>query len=179
MLTTFRFGSNEKHIREALTAAFKRRGVDLAEFDASIRSIMVAAAFSTGVEEQVEAFTRLARVAEQFDLPDDLRRELAVKSLSLLWREPSFCREHHRNERCWFTTPFQAVGSSPAPAGVSKRPPPSRLNERRSARTSLSCVELPFGRQYSSQLFEALHLERASSPPLCPLLPSPIQRAIT
>ena len=64
MLTTFRFGSNEKHIREALTAAFKRRGVDLAELDASIRSIMVAAAFSTGVEEQVEAFTRLARVAE-------------------------------------------------------------------------------------------------------------------
>ena len=58
MLTTFRFGSNEKHIREALTAAFKRRGVDLAEFDASIRSIMVAAAFSTGVEEQVEAFIR-------------------------------------------------------------------------------------------------------------------------
>jgi len=80
MLTTFRFGSNEKHIREALTAAFKRRGVDLAEFDASIRSIMVAAAFSTGVEEQVEAFIRLARVAEQFDLPDDLRRELAVKA---------------------------------------------------------------------------------------------------
>ena len=69
MLTTFRFGSNEK-----------RRGVDLAEFDASIRSIMVAAAFSTGVEEQVEAFTRLARVAEQFDLPDDLLRELAVKA---------------------------------------------------------------------------------------------------
>ena len=80
MLTTFRFGSNEKHIREALTAAFKRRGVDLAQFDASIRSIMVAAAFSTGVEEQVEAFIRLARVAEQFDLPDDLRRELAVKA---------------------------------------------------------------------------------------------------
>jgi transcriptional regulator NrdR family protein len=70
----------EKHIREALTAACKRRGVDLAEFDASIRSIMVAAAFSTGVEEQVEAFIRLARVAEQFDLPDDLRRELAVKA---------------------------------------------------------------------------------------------------
>ena len=80
MLTTFRFGSNEKHIREALTAAFKRRGVDLAELDPSIRSIMVAAAFSTGVEEQVEAFIRLARVAEQFDLPDDLRRELAVKA---------------------------------------------------------------------------------------------------
>ena len=80
MLTTSRFGSNEKHIREALTAALKRRGVDLAEFDASIRSIMVAAAFSTGVEEQVEAFTRLARVAEQFDLPDDLRRELAVEA---------------------------------------------------------------------------------------------------
>jgi len=76
----FRFGSNEKHIREALTAAFKRRGVDLAELDPSIRSIMVAAAFSTGVEEQVEAFTRLARVAEQFDLPDDLRREVAVKA---------------------------------------------------------------------------------------------------
>src|SRR3954462_11166438 len=75
MLTTFRFGTNEKHIREALTAAFKRRGVDLAEFDASIRSIMVAAAFSTGVEEQVEAFIRLARVAERFDLPDELRRE--------------------------------------------------------------------------------------------------------
>ena len=80
MLTTFRLGSNEKHIREALTAAFKRRGVDLAQFDASIRSIMVAAAFSTGVEEQVEAFIRLARVAEQFDLPDDLRREMAVKA---------------------------------------------------------------------------------------------------
>ena len=57
MLTTFRFGSNEKHVREALTAAFKRRGVDLAELDPSIRSTMVAAAFSTGVEEQVEAFT--------------------------------------------------------------------------------------------------------------------------
>ena len=41
---------------------------------------MVAAAFSTGVEEQVEAFIRLARVAEQFDLPDDLRRGLAVKA---------------------------------------------------------------------------------------------------
>ena len=80
MLTTFRFGSNEKHIREALIAALKRRGVDLAELDPSVRSIMVAAAFSTGVEEQVEAFTRLARVAEQFDLPDDLRRELAVKA---------------------------------------------------------------------------------------------------
>ena len=80
MLTTFRFGSNEKHVREALTAAFKRRGVDLAELDPSIRSTMVAAAFSTGVEEQVEAFIRLARVAEQFDLPDDLRRELAVKA---------------------------------------------------------------------------------------------------
>ena len=80
MLTTFRFGSNEKHIREALTASFKRRGVDLAELDASIRSNMVAAAFSTGVEEQVEAFIRLARVAEQFDLPDDLRRQLAVKA---------------------------------------------------------------------------------------------------
>ncbi|HKG82080.1 MAG TPA: hypothetical protein VKB16_02835, partial [Beijerinckiaceae bacterium] len=50
------------------------------ELDPSIRSTMVAAAFSTGVEEQVEAFTRLARVAEQFDLPDDLRRELAVKA---------------------------------------------------------------------------------------------------
>ncbi len=109
MLTTFRFGSNEKHIREALTVAFKRRGVDLAELEPSIRSTMVAAAFSTGVEEQVEAFTRLARVAEQFDLPDDLRRELAVKSLSLLWREPSFCREHHRKERCWFRTAFEAV----------------------------------------------------------------------
>src|SRR5215204_3251252 len=101
------------------------------------------------------------------------------KSLPLLRREPFFCRKHPRNERCWFTTPFQAVGSSPAPAGVSKRPPPSRLNERRSARTSLSFVELPFGRQYSPQLFEALHLEGASSPPLCPLLPSPIHRAIT
>ena len=80
MLTTFRFGSNEKHIREALIAAFKRRGVDLAELDPSIRSTMVAAAFSTGVEEQVAAFARFARVAEQFDLPDDLRRELAVKA---------------------------------------------------------------------------------------------------
>src|SRR4051794_4013969 len=80
MLTTFRFGSNEKHVREALTGAFKRRGVDLAELDPSIQSIMVAAAFSTGVEEQVEAFTRLARVVEQFDLQDDLRRELAVKA---------------------------------------------------------------------------------------------------
>ena len=80
MLTTFRFGSNEKHIREALTAALKRRGVDLAELDPSIRSTMVAAAFSTGVEEQVEAFTRLARLAEQFDLPDDFRRELAIKA---------------------------------------------------------------------------------------------------
>src|SRR5215204_1479671 len=73
MLTTFRFGSNEKHIREALIAALKRRGVDLAELDPSIRSIMVAAAFSTGVEEQVEAFIRLVRVAERFDLPDYLR----------------------------------------------------------------------------------------------------------
>jgi len=82
MLTTFRFGSNEKHIREALTVAFKRRGVDLAELDPSIRSTMVTAAFSTGVEEQVEAFTRLARVAEQFDLPDDLRRQVAVKAYS-------------------------------------------------------------------------------------------------
>ena len=80
MLTSFRFGSNEKHIREALTAAFKRRGVDLAELDPSIRLTMVAAAFSTGVEEQIEAFTRLAGVAEQFDLPDDLRRELAIKA---------------------------------------------------------------------------------------------------
>jgi len=43
---------------------------------------MVAAAFSTGVEEQVEAFTRLVRVAEQFDLPDDLRRQVAVKAYS-------------------------------------------------------------------------------------------------
>ena len=82
MLTSFRFGSNEKHVREALTAAFKRRGVDLAELDPSIRSTMVAAAFSTGVEEQVEAFTRLARVAQQFDLPDDLRRQVAVKAYS-------------------------------------------------------------------------------------------------
>src|SRR5829696_9818900 len=80
MLTTFRFGSNEKHIREALIAAFKRRGVDLAELDPSIRSIMVAAAFSIGVEEQVQAFTRLARVAGQFDLPDDLRRQVTVKA---------------------------------------------------------------------------------------------------
>ena len=80
MLTTFRFGSNEKHIREALAAAFKRRGVDLAELNPSIRSIMVAASFSTGVEEQVEAFNRLARVADQFDLPDDLRRQVAVKA---------------------------------------------------------------------------------------------------
>ena len=79
-MLTFRFGSNEKHIGEALIGAFKRRGVDLAELDPSIRSIMVVAAFSTGVEEQVEAFTRLARVAEQFDLPDDLRRELAVEA---------------------------------------------------------------------------------------------------
>jgi hypothetical protein len=109
MLTTFRFGSNEKHIREALTAAFKRRGVDLAEFDASIRSIMVAAAFSTGVEEQVEAFIRLARVAEQFDLPDGPSARAGGKSLPLLWREPSFCREHHRKERCWFRTAFEAV----------------------------------------------------------------------
>jgi hypothetical protein len=82
LLTTFRFGSNEKHIREALTVAFKRRGVDLAELDPSIRSTMVTAALSTGVEEQVEAFTRLARVAEQFDLPDDLRRQVAVKAYS-------------------------------------------------------------------------------------------------
>ena len=82
MLTSFRFGSNEKHVREALTAAFKRRGVDLAELDPSIRSTMVAAAVSTGVEEQVEAFTRLARVAEQFDVPDDLRRQVAVKAYS-------------------------------------------------------------------------------------------------
>jgi hypothetical protein len=80
MLATFRFASNEKHVREALTAAFKRRGVNLAELDPSIRSTMVAAAFSTGVEEQIEAFTRFARVAEQFDLPDDLRRQVAVKA---------------------------------------------------------------------------------------------------
>ena len=65
MLTTFRFGSNEKHVREALTAAFKRRGVDLADLDPSI-----------------EAFTRFARVAKQFDLPDDLRRQVAVKAYS-------------------------------------------------------------------------------------------------
>ena len=114
MLTTFRFGSNEKHIREALTAAFKRRGVDLAEFNANIRSIMVAAAFSTGAEEQVEAFIRLARVAEQFDLPDDLRRELAVKAYrsygeSLPSAESTIVRSDAGSRR-----PFQAVNSSPA-----------------------------------------------------------------
>src|SRR3954470_23156982 len=112
MRTTFRFGSNEKHIREALTVAFKRRGVDLAELDPSIRSTMVAAAFSTGVEEQVEAFTRLARVAEQFDLPDDLRRQVAVKAYSsyaesLPCAESTIVRSDASSEQC-FRPPIRA-----------------------------------------------------------------------
>ena len=43
------------------------------------------------------------------------------KSLSLLCREPSFCREHHRKERCWFRTRFRPSIRAPAPAGVSQR----------------------------------------------------------
>ena len=132
MLTTFRFGSNEKHVREALTAAFKRRGVDLAELDPSIRSTMVAAAFSTGVEEQVAAFARFARVAEQFDLPDDLRRQVAIKAYS------SYAESFPSAESTIVRSgAFQAVDYSPASAGVSQRPPSSRLNERRTGRLTV------------------------------------------
>jgi len=80
MLTTFRFGSDEKHVREALTAAFKKRGVDLAGLDTIIQTTMVAAALSTGVEEQVERLARVARIAEQFDLSASLKREMVVKA---------------------------------------------------------------------------------------------------
>ena len=52
-VTTFRFGTREKHVREALTAAFSKRGVDLANLDPSIQSTMVAAALSTGAEERL------------------------------------------------------------------------------------------------------------------------------
>jgi hypothetical protein len=80
VLTTFRFGTREKHVREALTAAFDKRGVDLANLDPSIQSTMVAAALSTGVEEQVERFARVATIAAQFDLAGDLKREMVVNA---------------------------------------------------------------------------------------------------
>ena len=80
MLTTFRFGTREKHVREALTAALSQRGVDLANLDPSIQSTMVAAALSTGAEEQVERFARVARIAAQFDLAGDLKREMVVNA---------------------------------------------------------------------------------------------------
>jgi hypothetical protein len=53
MLVTFKFGSNDKHVRKALTAAFSKRGVDLRDLDPIIQSTMVAEALSTGAEEQV------------------------------------------------------------------------------------------------------------------------------
>jgi hypothetical protein len=80
VLTTFRFGTREKHVREALTAAFSKRGVDLANLDPSIQSTMVAAALSTGAEEQVERFARVATIAAQFDLAGDLKREMVVNA---------------------------------------------------------------------------------------------------
>jgi hypothetical protein len=102
---------------------------------------MVAVAFSTGVEEQVEAFTRLARVAEQFDLS----ATGGGKSLSLLRREPSFCREHHRKERCWFRTAFQTVDSRPAPAEVSQHPAVVKAERVANGADQSVIVELPLG----------------------------------
>jgi hypothetical protein len=89
MLATFKFGSHEKHVREALTAAFKKRGVDLGELDPILQSTMVAAALSTGAEEQVERFARVAKIAEQFDIPDDLKREMVVKAYASLLQRAS------------------------------------------------------------------------------------------
>ena len=89
MLATFKFGSNEKHVREALTAAFGKRGVDLRDLDPIIQSTMVAEALSTGAEEQVERFARVANIAEQFDIPDDLKREMVIKAYASLLQRAS------------------------------------------------------------------------------------------
>jgi hypothetical protein len=92
MLATFKFCSNEKHVREDLTAAFSKRGVDLRDLDPIIQSTMVAEALSTGAEEQVERFARVAQIAEQFDIPDDLKREMVIKAYASLLQRASRTR---------------------------------------------------------------------------------------
>jgi hypothetical protein len=72
----------EKAIREALTAEFGKRGLDFASFDPTIQRTMEMAALASGsVQEQIEGFARIAaKIAEQDDLPHELKRELVIKA---------------------------------------------------------------------------------------------------
>src|SRR5688500_5538242 len=76
----------EKAIREALTAEFGKQGLDFESFDPTVRRTMVIAALASGsVQEQIDAFARVAaKIAEQDDLPQELKRELVVRAYAEL-----------------------------------------------------------------------------------------------
>ena len=76
----------EKAIREALTAEFGKQGLDFESFDPTIQRTMVIAALASGsVQEQIDAFARVAaKIAEQDDLSPELKRELVVRAYAEL-----------------------------------------------------------------------------------------------
>jgi hypothetical protein len=82
MFGRFRRARQETAIREALTAEFGKQGLDFPSFDPTIQRTMVTAALASGsVQKQVEGFTRVAaKIAEQDDLSQELKRELVVRA---------------------------------------------------------------------------------------------------
>jgi hypothetical protein len=76
----------EKAIREVLTAEFGKQGLDFESFDPTIqRTMVIAALASRSVQEQIDAFARVAaKIAEQDDLSQELKRELVVRAYAEL-----------------------------------------------------------------------------------------------
>jgi len=68
-------------LRATITAEFGRLGLDYATFDPIIReTIEMAAASSGNVRREVDGLIRVARMADQYDLSDDMKRHVIAKA---------------------------------------------------------------------------------------------------
>ena len=74
----------EEAVRQALAVEFTQVGLDFASFDPTIQRTMVIAALASGsVQEQIDAFARVAaKIAEQDELPHELKRQLVVRAFA-------------------------------------------------------------------------------------------------
>jgi hypothetical protein len=86
MFGRFKRARQEKAVQQALTAEFGKRGLDFASFDPTIQRTMVMAALTSGsVQEQIDGFARVAaKIAQQDDLPQELKRQLVVRAYAEL-----------------------------------------------------------------------------------------------
>src|SRR5688572_26626393 len=81
MLSSDKGDLRAKAARRALTARFRKLGLEYASLDPVIRTTMEQAAISSGsVAEQIDGFVRVAEVTERFDIAENLKREMVVKA---------------------------------------------------------------------------------------------------